>query len=60
MCNCYAACGDDFENTVRMVAGARRLTPDTVKDMLERMAGTYSEEKEYKELRKKLPYDFPF
>lgn len=59
MSNCYTACGDDFENTVWMVARARELTADDVKRMLAEMKEKYSNDPEYLDLRKNLPSDFP-
>ena len=60
MCNCYAVCGDDFENTVRMVAGSRGRTPDDVKKTLSRLAKENATEAGYLELRGRLPAEFPF
>ena len=59
MCNCYAVCGEDFENTVRMVANARRLTSESVKAMLNRISKQYEDDPEYRELRQRLPSTFP-
>lgn len=60
MCNCYSVCGEDFENTVRMVAGSRRRTPEDVRMTLQRLAAENGEEGEYRALRGRLPADFPF
>ncbi|MDA4128922.1 MAG: hypothetical protein OK422_05670 [Thaumarchaeota archaeon] len=60
MCNCYSSCGDDFENTVRMVANARGLGPDAVKATLVEIAKKYSDTPEYRELRSRLPAEFSF
>jgi hypothetical protein len=60
MCNCYSVCGEDFENTVRMVANARRRTPDDVKEALARVARAHGRDSDYRVLRKRLPADFPF
>ncbi len=60
MCNCYSACGDDFGNTVRMVANARDLDPDSVKATLIEIAKKYADTQEYRELRSRLPAEFPF
>ena len=60
MCNCYSACGDDFENTVGMVASARDLDPDVVKATLIEIATKYSDTQEYRVLRSRLPSEFPF
>ena len=46
MCNCYAACGEDFESTVRMVASARGLTSESVKATLNMMSKQYSDDAE--------------
>ena len=59
MCNCYAVCREDFENTVGMVACARHRTEADVKETLERMAGVYADDSDYKELRGRLPAEFP-
>ena len=40
MCNCYATCGADFENTVRMVSRARGLKSDDVKEILNQITVT--------------------
>jgi hypothetical protein len=60
MCNCYSACGDDFENTVRMVAGARGRTTDDVKETLLRLAKENAGGQEYGTFRSRLPTEFPF
>lgn len=60
MCNCYSACEDDFENTVRMVANARDMDPDAVKATLLEIANKYSDTQEYRALRSRLPAEFPF
>lgn len=59
MCDCYAACGEDFEHTVAMVARARDLTPEFVEATLHAMKNRYSSDQDYKELRSRLPSDFP-
>jgi hypothetical protein len=60
MCNCFSACGADFEETVGMVAGARRRTGEDVKGTLRAMASSYAQDGEYQNLRKRLPAEFPF
>jgi hypothetical protein len=60
MCNCYLVCGEDFEETVRMVAGSRDRTEADVKETLLRLASDSGTDKEYQELRRRLPVDFPF
>lgn len=60
MCNCYAVCGDDFENTIGMVANARGRTPEEVKATLIRVAEENAGDKEYRDLRSRLPRGFPF
>lgn len=60
MCNCYSVCGEDFENTVRMVAGSRGRTTDDVKKTLLRLAKENAAEAGYQALRGRLPADFPF
>jgi hypothetical protein len=59
MGNCYAACGEDFEGTVRMVAGARRRSVEEVKSTLARMRAHDWDRPEYRALRQRLPADFP-
>ena len=60
MGNCYAVCGEDFENTVSMVASSRDRTEADVRETLEKLAKEYADDGEYKTLRAKLPADFPF
>jgi len=60
MCNCYSVCGEDFENTVRMVAGSRGRAPEDVKRNLWRLAKENATEGDYHALRSRLPADFPF
>ncbi len=60
MCNCYAACGQDFGDTVGMVARARGLKPEAVKELLVQIGTKYSEDREYLGIRKGLPSSFPF
>jgi hypothetical protein len=60
MCNCYSVCGEDFENTVRMVAGSRGRTKEDVKGTLARLAKEHGKEREYLDLRRRLPEEFPF
>jgi hypothetical protein len=60
MCNCYSVCGEDFEGTVRMVAGARDRTAVDVKETLSRLAMENGTEDEYRSLRGRLPAEFPF
>jgi hypothetical protein len=60
MCNCYSVCGEDFENTVRMVAGSRGRASEDVKVTLSRLAMENGAEPDYQTLRKRLPKDFPF
>jgi hypothetical protein len=60
MGNCFDACGEEFEATVGMVAGARHLAPDEVKSMLAAMRNKYALDPEYLRLRARLPDRFPF
>jgi len=60
MGNCYEACGADFEDTIGMVAGSRRRTPEDVKQTLAAMAEQYGTDPEYQKLRARLPPSFPF
>jgi hypothetical protein len=59
MGNCYSACGEDFQETTRMVASARGLTQSDVVAMLKQMREKYSPQEEYRSLRERLPKDFP-
>ncbi len=59
MGNCYAACGADFESTIEMVAGSRRLSPDEVRRRLERLRLEHGNEPKYRTLRARLPESFP-
>lgn len=59
MGNCYASCHADFEDTVLMVSGARNLTPERVKEMLEDIRENNSGDADYQRLRSRLPKDFP-
>ncbi|MCJ2520161.1 MAG: hypothetical protein LN412_04340 [Candidatus Thermoplasmatota archaeon] len=60
MGNCYQACGENFEETVGMVARARAYTPEEVKTRLHRIREENGDTAEYRELRARLPEDFPF
>ena len=60
MGNCYAACGEDFDHTVEMVADSRRRTPEDVKRTLLTIAQQYGHDPEYQSLRRRLPPVFPF
>jgi hypothetical protein len=60
MCNCYSVCGEDFDNTVRMVAGSRGRSAEDVRGTLLRLAKENAAEGEYQALRSRLPADFPF
>lgn len=55
--NGYAACGADFEGTVRMVADARRLEPAEVKQRLAETRARCGTEAEF--VRRRLPAEFP-
>lgn len=59
MGNCYEACGEDFEETVRMVASSRHRAIDDVKTELGRMREAYGQDAEYVTLRERLPRSFP-
>jgi hypothetical protein len=59
MGNCFAACGEDFEGTVGMVADARHLTAEEVKRTLGRMKAECGRDPEYLALRGRLPESFP-
>jgi hypothetical protein len=60
MGNCYEACGANFEETIGMVASARKLTPDYVKAMLADIRSRYGNDPEFRALRNRLPESFPF
>jgi hypothetical protein len=59
MGNCYDACGEDFEHTLGMVAGARHREVEEVRATLERLRGTSATDPEYARLRGRLPSSFP-
>lgn len=59
MGNCYEVCGEDFENTVRMVARSRGLTTEEVRQRLRRIKEEVGETEEYRRLRSRMPEDFP-
>ena len=59
MGNRYGSCHEDFERTVEMVGGARGLSTDQVKKILEDIRGKYGADAEYQRLRGRLPRDFP-
>jgi hypothetical protein len=59
MGNCFDACHDDFDGTVRMVAGARRRTPEDVIATLRRMRERYGADSDYLGLRRRFPAEFP-
>ncbi|WP_126451072.1 hypothetical protein [Sulfodiicoccus acidiphilus] len=58
-CNCYNACKENFEETVRMISEARGLDPNEVKELLTSLKVKYRDDPEYIELRSRLPSDFP-
>ncbi len=57
MVNCYHVCHANFEGTTEMVGSARGLSSQEVKEILERLRREDGDE--YKELREKLPDEFP-
>lgn len=59
MGNCYAACGEDFDGTVAMVAHARDLAPEEVRALLAGMRTRHAGDPEYRRLRGRLPDAFP-
>lgn len=59
MGNCYAACGEEFESTVRMVASSRSRTIEDVKQTLAGMREQYGRNPDYQSLRRRLPEAFP-
>ncbi|MEE9592578.1 MAG: hypothetical protein V3W28_03240 [Thermoplasmata archaeon] len=60
MGNCYEVCGENFEETVRMVSSARGLTPEVVRARLHRMREEYGDSEAFQTLRARLPEGFPF
>jgi transposase len=60
MGNCYRACGENFDETVRMVAEARDLRPEDVRQTLTEIRERYGNDESYQRLRRRLPEDFPF
>ncbi|MCI4367816.1 MAG: hypothetical protein L3K08_08690 [Thermoplasmata archaeon] len=60
MGNCFEACGEDFEATVGMVAGARHRAVGDVKATLARMRREFGDDPRYQQLRGRLPASFPF
>jgi len=56
---CYRACGEGFEETIRMISEARGLDPNFTKSVLMSLKSKYGEMKEYRNLRSQLPKDFP-
>jgi hypothetical protein len=60
MGNCYEACHADFEQTIEMVSGNRKRTPEDVMETLRQMSHRFSGDPEYQHLRARLPADFPF
>ena len=59
MGNCFAACGEDFEGTTRMVASARGLEQEEVIQTLKTIRKNYENDQDYKKLRARIPEDFP-
>jgi hypothetical protein len=59
MCNCYRVCGEGFEETVTMVANARGLERKEVVRRLIEMKERYGSDRDYRELRARLPKEFP-
>lgn len=59
MGNCYRVCRGDFEETVAMVADARGLESGEVLNVLSEMKEKYGRDRDYIELRARLPKEFP-
>ncbi|HYK93023.1 MAG TPA: hypothetical protein VEY07_03150 [Thermoplasmata archaeon] len=59
MGNCYAACGANFDETVRMVSSSRDRTPEDVVQTLRRLRSESGSTEEYLRLRARFPADFP-
>jgi hypothetical protein len=59
MGNCYAACQEGFDETVRMVAHARDLSREEVLAMLRSMKTKYAGSPRYEALRARFPKNFP-
>jgi hypothetical protein len=59
MGNCFEACGEDFDETVGMVASTRHRTREDVKQTLAAMREQYGRDPDYQALRSRLPGSFP-
>ncbi|MCI4369570.1 MAG: hypothetical protein L3K09_08440 [Thermoplasmata archaeon] len=59
MGNCYEACHADCSDTLGMVAGARHLTVDEVRERLLWMGRQHASDPEYLRLRARFPAEFP-
>ena len=59
MGNCFEACHEDFEGTIGMVAGARRISRDEVIERLRRLRSEEALDPEYRQLRARFPDEFP-
>ncbi len=59
MGNCYAACHEGFEETIRMVSGSRGRTAEDVIATLRRLRNECAPDAEYRRLRLRFPSDFP-
>ena len=59
MGNCYAACHASFEETIEMVSGSRRRSPEDVIASLKRLRDQFGATDEYRRLRARFPAGFP-
>ncbi len=57
MVNCYNSCHADFEETIGMVGSGRGLSPEQVREILNRLKAAGGDD--YLALRGRLPKDFP-
>ncbi|MCI4335679.1 MAG: hypothetical protein L3K17_00570 [Thermoplasmata archaeon] len=60
MGNCFEACHSDFEGTIEMVGGYRKLTAAQVREFLLDLRTRHGDDPEYRQLRERLPAEFPF
>ena len=59
MGNCYAACHEDFDGTIRMDSSYRKRTPQDVIRSLRRLRHEAGADREYQRLRARFPAEFP-
>lgn len=59
MGNCYEACHEDFDGTIGMVSDSRHRTREDVIEALRRMKQAYGADPDYRQLRARIPTEFP-